>query len=106
MAIHGKEYRKVVNALATEQEYKGGSALTIRKSFNGWGSFPTADGQYPVQSPHGNSQVRTWVYSYATPIAWVYSDGTVYVPDHRYSNTTSGHQGLCRSWLARGERVY
>ena len=36
------------------------------------------------------------VYSYATPIAWGPLDGPLYVPDVRYSVTTSKHQGIVR----------
>ncbi len=34
------------------------------------------------------------VYSYATPIAWHAQDGTWYVPDERYSQTTTRHQNV------------
>lgn len=33
------------------------------------------------------------VWSYATPIAWVYDDGTVYIVKQKFSRTTSKHQG-------------
>lgn len=36
------------------------------------------------------------VYSYATPIAWHRDDVGWYVPDERYSRTTSRHQSLVR----------
>ena len=39
------------------------------------------------------------VYSYATIIARVEVDGTVWVSDLYYSPTTSRHQNLCRAWL-------
>jgi len=39
------------------------------------------------------------VMSYATVIATRAPDGTVDVPDRRYSNTTSRQQNLCRAWL-------
>lgn len=103
MVITGRERLKVIKALAEETEYKGGSALTVRKLFGGWGRYPcrTWNGEeYPVTNPHDNPEVRTWVYSYGTPIAWVMSDGTVVIPDHRYSVTTTHHQGLCRVYLA------
>lgn len=42
------------------------------------------------------------VYSYLTPIAWVTEDeDPLYVPDVRYSVTTSRHQGKCRAWGGR-----
>lgn len=34
------------------------------------------------------------VYSYATPIAWVLDDGTVYKVAQRFSPTTSRHQSF------------
>ena len=51
---------------------------------------------------HGEDQAQWWadvnrityvVYSYATPIAWVTSDGTVYKVKAKFSVTTSKHQG-------------
>ena len=43
------------------------------------------------------------VFSYNTPIAWVEEDGTVVVPDVKYSVTTSRQQGYCQAWLLGGE---
>ena len=108
MAIHGRERLRVIKALAEETEYRGGSALTVRKSFNGWGSYPpdrrpdTRPGYegYTVSVYPCTQGVRTWVYSYATPIAWVLDDGSVVIPEHSYSTTTSHHQGLARMYLA------
>lgn len=108
MAIYGRERLRVIKALAEETEYRGGSALTIRKSFETWGRYPpdrkpdTRPGYegYTVAVYPSTQGVRTWVYSYSTPIAWVLDDGTVVIPDHRYSSTTSGHQSLCRVYLA------
>jgi hypothetical protein len=34
------------------------------------------------------------VWSYATPIAWVRKDGSVYTVAQRFSPTTSKHQGM------------
>lgn len=39
------------------------------------------------------------VFSYATPLGWVDADGTVTIPDERYSVTTSKQQGYVRAWL-------
>lgn len=36
------------------------------------------------------------VFSYATPIAWITADGTMTVPDTRYSVTTTRHQSAAR----------
>lgn len=39
------------------------------------------------------------VWSYATPIAWVRADGTVYHVEQRFSVTTSRQQGTIRTYL-------
>lgn len=57
---------------------------------NRWGS--QYDGIVPATAVYV-------VWSYVTPIAWVDADGTVIVPDQRYSVTTSKQQGYCRAWL-------
>jgi len=40
------------------------------------------------------------VYSYATPIAWVLVDGSVRLPEARYSKTTTRQQNIAREALA------
>ena len=55
------------------------------------------DGLQTAHSPVGIAFV---VYSYATPIAWVRTDGEVYNVRQRFSVTTSKHQGLVRTYLA------
>lgn len=39
------------------------------------------------------------VYSYDTPIAWITTDGTAYVPDVTYSVTTTRHQRIVKEYL-------
>lgn len=41
------------------------------------------------------------LFSYATPIAWRTQGGDVWVPDVRYSATTSKHQSHARGWAMR-----
>ena len=57
---------------------------------------PTSGGKFDGTIPATAVYV---VWSYQTPIAWVDADGTVTVPDQRYSVTTTQHQGQCRAWL-------
>lgn len=94
MAIHGRERLRVIKALAEETEYRGGSALRVTHTFNGVGRAYMDD---EVPAP---DTVRTWVYSYVTPIAAVLNDGTVWHSSRSYSTTTSHHQGLARVYLA------
>lgn len=39
------------------------------------------------------------VFSYFTPIAWVVEGEAPYIPDVKYSTTTSRHQGMARRFL-------
>lgn len=82
-----------------------GNSLRGADSFSDWsqsyGRMP-GDEVSKVRAlieEHGDP--RFVVYSYATPIAFVFGDDTVYVPDTKYSATTSRGQTLCRAWLAR-----
>jgi hypothetical protein len=58
---------------------------------NDWAEMYRAD----LRSP-GISYV---VFSYATPIAWVRTDGVTVIPEVAYSLTTTRHQNMCRAWL-------
>lgn len=40
------------------------------------------------------------VYSYATPIAWLKSDGNWHVISEKFSRTTSHHQSITRAAIA------
>lgn len=40
------------------------------------------------------------IYSYDTPIGWITESGNTYIPDERYSVTTSKHQGKVRLGIA------
>ncbi len=52
------------------------------------------------------SEIVYTVVSYRTPIAWVKRDGTVVKVDHKWSRTTSGHQGMLYALDAeRGTRA-
>lgn len=42
------------------------------------------------------------VYSYATPIAWLDTDGVWTLPAITYSRTTSKHQGITRRAIQEG----
>jgi len=76
------------------------STLQGRRTFDGWGDVPEK------HRPQGGDEwveenVDYWVYSYDTPIAWVYKPGThgvaagtVHMPPVRYSLTTTQHQHL------------
>jgi hypothetical protein len=85
--------------------------LAKRESFESYGAMTAvpfggmSTGRMPAEwakryrdDTYGVGVVYT-VISYATPIAWVRSDGETVIPDESYSVTSSRHQNLCRAWL-------
>lgn len=76
-------------AIAAAQPFDNqNSTLGGRTTFIGWGELP-ADVDKQM---HSEDVVAFWVYSYDTPIAWQYDDGSWFMPPVRYSATTSQHQ--------------
>ncbi|MGJ5894420.1 hypothetical protein DF268_11715 [Streptomyces sp. V2] len=81
-------------------------ALAARQPFTTHGALSATDrqsycvGRLPqrwadlYRSDADAGRIVYQVYSYSTPIAWVLDDGTVTMPQVRYSITTSRHQGL------------
>lgn len=81
-------YRQIPQALRNRKSFTG-NTMTGTTEYRGKGMF---NGTVPEDAEY-------YVYSYNTPIAWVDSNGTVTVPDERYSTTTSRQQNLCRAYL-------
>lgn len=54
-------------------------------------------GQLPQEYWASARNAQYLIYSYQTPIAWVDSDGVWFVPDVRYSVTTTNHQSAVKS---------
>lgn len=48
--------------------------------------------RHAIETARNNGGPTYVVSSYGTPIAWTNPDGTLVVPDERYSTTTSKHQ--------------
>jgi len=79
-----------VQAIRDREVFSNNSDTMIgRKRFAGWGDLP--EGQRPVLHVH---HIAYWVYSYGTPIAWVYDDGSAYMPAVRYTTTTDRQQKI------------
>lgn len=55
-------------------------------------------GQFDGEIPKADD-VEYVVYSFWTVIAWVLKTGEVVIPEVRYSQTTTGHQRMCRLYL-------
>lgn len=88
--------------LATLTPFRGGSSMHAHR-YNGvqQGTHmppPSGGGKLPPFW-HIPGSVVYIVWSYSTPIAWVDADGTVTIPDVRYSSTTTQQQSKCRAWL-------
>jgi hypothetical protein len=80
--------------LANLQPFTGNSLHSNRVDGGRW----IDNGRMPSETRVPADAIYV-VWSYGTPVAWVTADGTVTVPDHRYSVTTSKGQGYCRAWL-------
>lgn len=69
-----------------------GNSLIGATKFRGWGDLPS---ELRIRSEdHLLEHVAYWVYSYDTPIAWVYEDGEAYMPPVHYSTTTRRQQRI------------
>lgn len=80
-------------------------ALALQQPFNTYGAFRASG---PERLPFGHRLPDEWaeryesdydrityvVWSYSTPIAWVLSGGDVVKVGHKWSITTSKHQGM------------
>lgn len=91
-------YREIPDAIARRENFDG-------NSLSGRAFAPTAfviygTGYLPAEHRHALQAVQAHVTyvvsSYGTPIAWVLDDGTVTVPDVKYSRTTCRGQHLTR----------
>jgi hypothetical protein len=96
MATHGKARERTIAALQNRKPFhRSGFAM---RAIEGKTSL---SGRLPVGEliAYRKSEIAYTVISYQTPIAWVTTDGEVYVSQESYSVTTSHHQGLCRVYL-------
>jgi len=64
--------------------------------------YPKQIGRLPEQYHDDISRAAYLVYSYGTPIAWMYADGEWTMPGEKYSQTTSQHQSKIRTALVEG----
>lgn len=78
-------------ALSERRAYTTHGAMYAIEGVTGTGRLPRdwAD-EYRADMDH----ITYTVVSYSTPIAWVLDNGTVVIPDVKYSVTTSKHQGM------------
>lgn len=97
MATHGKAREVTINNLRNciPWQRRGFAMSGIEGKFNGTGRMSTETATEYIAAQN----VVYTVLSYGTPIAWVTDDGTVTVPNERYSVTTSNHQSLCKVHL-------
>lgn len=100
MATHGAARQATINALSAREPFRrSGFAMAGHDgAVAGTGRLEGDDLAAFKIDRDGVGIVYT-VTSYATPIAWVTTTGEVKIPDTRYSNTTTHHQGLCRVYL-------
>lgn len=102
MATYGKAREITVDALRNLTPFarKGFGMTAVQGAVTHFGRLDPVHVKAYTWHAQVNDVMFT-VLSYATPIAWVLRNGTVVIPEDTYSRTTSSHQSLCRSYLAR-----
>lgn len=96
----------VIAALAERKPFKtSGSLRAVAGAADSTGQMEgTAALEY--SGDRLQNKIAYTVISYATPIAWVTTDGTVKIPADRYSSTTTQQQNLCQTYLVAPGGTY
>ena len=92
--ISTRDSRAISKKMAEAEDFKTHGALSGRSGrFTSWDS-----GQLPREWVESFTASDYAVFSYATPIAWRLDgdSGEWCIPNHKYSQTTSCHQGKVR----------
>lgn len=108
MALHGKKTLRTIQVgIDNRTDFNTGNVRG--EWYDSWADVPK--GRMPEPQKHMNGSGMTFmpvfvVFSYGTPIAWIFSCDTDpeqnggprwIIPDDRYSPTTSCHQGVIRT---------
>jgi len=93
MAFSQKNRIKVGKAIASRTPFKHASMSGEWTSYVHSGRLPQET--YDEMRELLKDRDLYVVYSYATPIAYAW-DREIHVPDHKYSVTTTHHQGIVR----------
>jgi hypothetical protein len=95
-------YRDIPGELKNRNSFEGNSMSAVFTD-NPYGYHPRygrLDHEEQVKLRLDEGVGITYVvFSYGTPIAWVRTDGKVYVVEQKFSRITSRHQNLCRAYL-------
>ena len=93
--ISTRDSASMIAAIAKGQDFQTHGALSGIANPSGWigtGEMPP-EHRERLNRDLATGNVTYVIYSYQTPIAWKMRDGSVRRPRHRYSVTTSQHQG-------------
>jgi hypothetical protein len=99
MAIHGKNRDKITEAIRARRDFRIANMSGTRIGSR----YPVQGGElnhHPAERARldtgiDRGEITYVIYSFATPIGWV-EDGAGYVPDVRYTITTTHHQNVAR----------
>ena len=99
MAMRGKTRDMVIGKLRAREPFKtSGSLSAIAGAADSTGRMEGTDA-LEYSSDRLNDKIAYTVISYATPIAWVTTDGEVKIPDAGYSATTRQQLTVVRAYL-------
>lgn len=100
MPTHGRARQLTIDALQTRTPFarKGYSMQGVEGAVSSTGRMPSGSaGMYRANAEA--DMIAYTVLSYSTPIAWVTREGTVIIPETKYSQTTTQQQSLCHVYL-------
>lgn len=88
--------REAQSAISTRQAFTSDSALTAEFGPPRYGHLPHEE-VFKIQKALAQAGRELYVvYSYNTPIAWAGPGEPLYLPNVKYSATTSRHQSVVR----------
>jgi hypothetical protein len=88
--------REAVYAINRTEEFRANSLSGQNYYYQGTGQLY---GESLELFHNGAKKIVYAVFSYVTPIAWKYEDGTWYIVPEKFSVTTSRHQSRVRQAL-------
>ncbi len=83
-----------IEKMRTQEPFVNNSnALMGSRSLHGWGQMPGSE-IGPANDPYLREGVVFWVYSYDTPIAWIWDNSDVEMPHVWLGERSAYHQLL------------
>lgn len=96
MAGRGMEMKRRIEAMRNREAWTRGNLTAVKGDVYSLGRLPE---EHVTQYNADRAAIVYTILSYNTPICWILSDGTVRMPDCKFSVTTTSQQGEVRRML-------